>query len=66
MGFPTGTIRLAAAQIIFAECDIQEIKLNGKTVGYRAAHNGLELQDFSLTGLCRLLWVASLSRSEKR
>lgn len=59
MSWKTVTIKLAPAQAIFSGANILPIEIGEKTVGYRATHNGLELQSPSLTELCSMLWSAA-------
>lgn len=57
MAFPKGTIKLLAAQEIFTDCNIIELKIGDEVAGYKATHNGQELQNKSLTKLCKILWI---------
>ena len=53
MTWKQGTIKLAAAQRIFKQFDIQRKELDGKPVGYTArTHANGEIFDTSLTALC--------------
>lgn len=56
MAWKTGTIKLLAAQQIFADVTFDEIKINEKTVGYRAEWAGNTFEDPGLTALCSRLW----------
>ena len=57
MTFPTGTIRLQAAQAIFTGVEISEVKISGDTVGYQAWISDEKILSHKhLTNLCRLLW----------
>ncbi|MBW4444386.1 MAG: hypothetical protein KME10_24835 [Plectolyngbya sp. WJT66-NPBG17] len=60
MTFPAHTIRLGAAQAIFSNANISEIKIGDKTVGYRAMFNGA-IEDAALTSLCQRLWQAAIT-----
>ena len=59
MTWKAATIKLAPAQAIFSGANILPIEINEKTVGYRAMHNGKELQSSSLSELCSMLWSAA-------
>ena len=61
MTFPANTIKLGAAQAIFAEAKIEEIRIGDRIVGYEANFDGKTLQQTSLTTLCRSLWSAANS-----
>lgn len=64
MTWKTATIKLAPAQSIFEGCNIEELKIGDKTVGYRAFYRGGKVEDASLTELCKRLWkLANLERS---
>lgn len=59
MAFRQDTIKLAPALAIFKEADITEILIDEKVRGYRGAINGEVIEDSTLTGLCRKLWLAA-------
>ena len=56
MAFAKDTIKLGAAQLIFAGADIQEIRIADRVAGYRATVNGQAIEDTGLTALCAALW----------
>ena len=56
MAFAKDTIKLGAAQLIFAGADIQEIRILDRVAGYRATVNGQTIEDTGLTALCATLW----------
>ena len=56
MTFANDTIKLKAAQSIFADADIQEVKIGGQVVGYKAAIDGVTHENVGLTALCKTLW----------
>jgi hypothetical protein len=58
------SIRLAAAALIFEECDINEITIDGKTAGYTATYRGQKYESRSLATLCRALWLAAQAPTE--
>jgi hypothetical protein len=63
MTWNTASIKLAAAQAIFEDANIAEVKINDKTVGYTAFYRGGKVEDYSLTALCKTLWtIANLER----
>lgn len=63
MAFPTGTIRLEAARVIFTGVEFEEITIGGKTVGYRAKYDGKTYENASLTALSKQLWEVSPCRN---
>ena len=52
MAFPTGTIKLEAAQKIFPNQNIEPVKFDGKVIGYRATLNSEVFESVGLTELC--------------
>ena len=62
-GFPTGTIRLEAARRIFSGVVFEEVKINDKTVGYRATYGNDTYEDSSITAICETLWEVAASKS---
>lgn len=63
MTWNTASIKLAAAQAIFSDACIDEVKIGDKTVGYTAHYRGGKVEDRSLTALCKMLWtIANLQR----
>lgn len=63
MSWNTVSIKLAAAQAIFEDANIAEVKIGDKTVGYTAHYRGGKVEDHTLTGLCKMLWtIANLER----
>jgi hypothetical protein len=56
MAWSTASIKLEAATTIFTGASIAPIEIAGKTVGYRAQHQGQTIESPSLTALCSELW----------
>lgn len=59
MAWSSGSINLKAAQTIFLDVCIKEIKIAEKTVGYTATINGVACTQTSLTQLCQDLWKST-------
>ena len=49
----TPSIKLAVAQHIFPQLDIQPHEISGKVAYYSAQLNGTQIEDQGLTNLCR-------------
>lgn len=62
MAFAANTIKLGAAQLIFAEADIEEVMIGGKVAGYKAAIDGVTHENIGLTALCKILWESQRKR----
>jgi len=56
MAFAPDTIRLGAARLVFADADIQEIRIADRVAGYRATVDGQTIENTGLTALCATLW----------
>lgn len=57
MAFPKGTIKLLAAQEIFTDCHIIELKIGDEVAGYSATYKGEKISNKSITKLCAILWI---------
>ena len=64
MAFAKDTIKLGAAQTIFAGADIQEIRIADRVAGYRATIDGQTTENTSLTALCAALWKSQVKRQK--
>ena len=57
MAFTANSIKLGAAQSVFAGANIEAVEVGGKVVYYRANYKGISVEHKNLTDACRLLWV---------